>query len=467
MRDEAKTAPRRHALLAAAIVLLAVGLAAKPIMATLPAAWLLHSALLPVKGEEEAPAWRRAWRRVPAAAPLLALSAAAAIHVIGGTAGSTNTGFDIPGLPVDRYAATQLRVIPTYLKLLAWPAGQCGDRWFRTSGGFFEPSVLLGAALLGAVGAGAALAAVRFRGASGDCPGAARAAGFGALFFLVALAPSSSAVPLLDPYAEHRVYLASLGVFLGAAAGAALLVRRLAGSRAAAAGAAVTLIVVAAAGIATARRTAVWNTSLAFWSDAASAARPKARAVLALARDLSDQRRVGDALANLSRARELASDGSLDDKGLLENTVSLLLALGRPAEARAEVDRVLATSPQAPDALAELAHVEFVASRGASPEAERAALAALALEPANPTALQILARMRLRRGDVAGAREALRAAAATHVVDPSIYWELGRIEERSGDLDAACAAYARAAAQPMSSVVSARARDARARLGCP
>ena len=41
---------------------------------------------------------------------------------------------------------------------------------------------------------------------------------FGAVWFLLLLAPSS-AVPLREPMAEHRVYLASVGVFLIAALG--------------------------------------------------------------------------------------------------------------------------------------------------------------------------------------------------------------------------------------------------------
>jgi len=462
-RDEDPTAVRRGAFLAGAIALHALGLAVKPILATLPIAWLLYAAMLPVRGEAEP--WRRMRHRAVAALPLFALSVAAAIRAIGGTGGSVTTGFHIPGLSPGQYFMTQLRVIPTYLRLLAWPVGQCADRSFPPSAGFLDPAVLGGAALLGAMTAAAVAAAVRLRGASGDGPAAARAASFGVLFFLLVLAPSSSVVPLLDTYAEHRVYLGALGVFVAASAGAAIAVRKLAPSRAAVAGSALALAVVAAAGIATARRNAVWTTWLEFWSDAAGAVPPKARALYGLGQALGDAQRHTDALAAFRRARELRADGSVSDESLLSNIVAALLALSRPDEARAEIAQALARTPRKPEALAQLALVEFAANR--DDDAERAALAAISGDPKNVTALEVLGKVRLHRGDIGGAREALRTAGRANVVKPALYWELGDIEERSGDRAAACAAYARAANQPWVGWASERARAARSRLGCP
>ncbi len=465
LRDEAPTGWRRNALLAGAVALHGMGLAAKPIVATLPAAWLLHSAILPVSGEAGLPAWRRVWRRVPAALPLLALTSYCAIEVIGGMAGAADAGFDIPGLPLILYPATQLRVIPTYLRLLVWPAGQCADWNFPASSSFLEPSVLGGAAFIGAVIVGAIHAATRFRAAAGDGPAAARVASFGALFFLLALSPSSSVIPLRDMMAEHRVCLASLGVFVTASTCATLAVRKLAGSRATVVGSVLGLVVLAAAGIATARRSAVWTTAVVFWSDAAEKAPRKARVLLNLGKALYEADRPADALALFYRARDLSRDGTVSRDAMLEALVEGLLTLAQTDEARAEVNRVLAESPRDPLALALLARVEFVSNRDA--ESERAALAAIAVDPRNATALHCLGEVRLRRGDVRGARDALRAAAATSAADALIYRQLGEVEERSGSTDAACAAYARAAAEPGNASVSAEARAARASLGCP
>ncbi len=466
LRDEEPAPWRRKLLLAGAVALHAIGLfGVKPIVATLPAAWLLHSALLPVSSEISMPAWRRAWRRAPAALPLFALSGAAAIWMAQSVAGEVHAGFAVPGLSPDLYLATQLRVIPTYLRLLFWPAGQCADWYFPASRSFLEPAVLGGAAFLVAVAALAILAAVRFRGASGGGPAAARAASFGALFFLVVLAPSSSVVPLLDPLAEHRVYLGALGVFLAVVAGADFAVRRLAGARATQAGASIALLLLAAAGVATARRSAVWSTQVSLWSDAAQKAPQKARVHLNLGQALHDASRPGDALASYYRARELLRDHTVSGETLLNNIVQTLLTLQRADEARAEVSHILARFPRDPEALALLARVEFVSRRDI--ESVRAALAALAVDPWNATALTCVGMIQLKRGDIATARQALRDAAATQVIDPMIYSKLGEAEERSGDIAAACAAYARAAALPGNPWVSTEARRSHARLRCP
>ncbi len=466
LRDEEPAPYRRNLFLAGAVALHAIGLfGVKPIVATLPAAWLLHSALLPVSSEISMPAWRRAWRRVPAALPLFAISGAAAIWMVQSVAGEEHAGLGVPGLSPGLYLATQLRVIPTYLRLLFWPAGQCADWYFPASRSFLEPAVLGGASLLGAIAALAILAAARFRGVSGDGPAAARAASFGAIFFLVAIAPSSSVVPLLDPLAEHRVYLGALGVVLACAAGAAVAVRRLAGARARLAGVSIALLLLASAGVATARRSAVWSTRVSLWSDAAQKAPQKARVHFNLGAALHEANLLPDALASYYRARALPPDHTVRSEVLFENIVATLLRLKRTDEARAEVDGVLARYPRHPAALARLAWVELVSGRDA--ESMRAALAALAVDRWNATALTCLGVIQLKRGDVAGARQALRGAAATRLDDPITYSKLGEAEERSGEIAAACAAYSHSAALPGHPSVSAAARRSLARLRCP
>jgi len=462
-RDEGTSRWRRHGLLAGAVGLELMGLLVKPILATLPVAWLLHATVLPPAGEAGVPAWRRVWRRVPAALPLFAVSIVSGIQIVGGISGSVSAGFALPGLTPGRYLATELRVIPTYLRLLLWPAGQCADWYFRVSTSWLEPGVIGGAALLVALTATAVFGAVRVRAATGDGPAAARVASLGALFFLLVLAPSSSVIPLLDPLAERRVYLASVGVFIAASAAVALLLRRIAGSRAAAVGAALVLVALAVCAFATVRRNEVWANAVALWSDAAEKSPRKARAHLNLGAALLEANRPAEALASLHRVRDLGCE--VDGQKLLVSIVHVLVSLGRMGEARAEVDRVLAGSPRNPLALAELAVVEL--GSGREIHAERAALAAIAVDPRHPVALEVLGLVRLRRGDVPGSLEPLRAAAATHVVDPMVYASLGEAEERSGAIAAACAAYLRAAGLPGNGWVSETARAQRKRLGCP
>ena len=463
-RDREGRPRRRLALLAAAALLQALALAVKPIAATLPLAWLLAAVLLPLPEEDALPAWRRAARRLPAALPLLALSALAALRGLGGAEGSVHAGFGVPRLSPAAYLATQLRVIPTYLRLLAWPADQCGDWAFPASAGFGEPAVIAGGALLLGLCAAAVLAARRARGREGDGPAALRAAAFGALFFLVALAPSSSLVPLLDPLAEHRVYLACLGLFLALAAGAAVALRRLVPGRAAVAGAALAAAAGVALGVATARRSEVWASSLAFWADAAEKAPGKARVHMNLGQALYDDHRPAEALAQFQRARDLRGDHTISGDTLLANLVGTYLSLGRLDEARGEVERALSRFPRQALGQALLANVEYVS--GDDEAAEAAALRGLQGDPRQGIALKFLGMARARRGDLAGALGPLRAAAAAHPVDPMLFWELGAVEERTGGMDAACAAYLEAAEQPLNATVSARAREAAGRLGC-
>ncbi len=468
LRDSKKNPWTRGALLAGAVALHAIGLATKPIVVTLPVAWLLHVAVVPAESEAGVAAWGRVRRRLAAALPLFALSAGAAVSIVVGLGPSLHAGFELPGLSATQYAATQLRVIPTYLRLLAWPAGQCADWFFPVSGSFLEPIVLGGAALLGLILAGAIFVPVQFRDAAGDGAAAARAASFGALFFLLVLAPTSSVIPLRDPLAEHRVYVASLGVIMAAVAGVSVAIRQVAGARSALSGAAMATAVMLALGIATARRSSVWASQLALWSNAAQKTPEKARVHASLGYALLDANRPADALTSFYKARELRADHTITGEALFGNILVALITLGRLDDARAEVQSALAVNPADAPALAALSTIAF--TMGRDDECERAALAALAAKPSNAvaaSALTSLGKMLLRRGDVARAREALGSAAATGEVDAGIYEQLGTAEERLGARDAACSAYARAAALPGNAWASVLARSSRARLRCP
>jgi tetratricopeptide (TPR) repeat protein len=328
-RDEASTARGRAGLLMGSIAASAAGLAVKPIVVTLPAAWLLHAAMIPTRAEAELSAWRRVSRRLVAALPFLGLGVAVVAWALGGVAGSVHAGFSVPGLSPGTYLATQLRVIPTYLQLLGWPVGQCADRYFAASRGFSEPQVLWGAALVLGIMLAALLLAARLRSAGGDDPGAARVACFGVAFFLLVLAPSSSFFPLLDPYAEHRVYLPSLGLFLAALAWASVVVRRLAQTHAGTVSGVLVALVLLAGVVATARRSAVWATPSRFYGDTEAAFDPpKARVSKNLAAALINAHRPAEAVKHLCRALEHSADHSLSQREV-DDLPLALFALAR------------------------------------------------------------------------------------------------------------------------------------------
>ncbi len=449
--------------LAAAWGALILGLLVKPIVATLPAAWLLAAAVVPVPEEAGDGPWRRVARRLPVAAPLLGVALAWGAWQLGAAAGSNHAGLGLEGLAFSTSLLTQLKVVPAYLLRALWPAGQCADCEVPLAQGLSEPAVLAGGAALAALLGGSLWLAARAGRREGDLPAAARLAGFGLPFFLLALAPSSL-VPLRDVMAEHRVYLALLGPFTAAAAGGAAALRRWLPGRAAPVGLGLAVALLLAAGVATARRNQVWATSLGFHEAAARAAPGKARAQVNLGSAYMAAQRFEEALVAFRRAQALEADRSVSPRLVFGNLVGALVASRRLDEARAEVLDVLRTEVGDPWALGLLAEVEFMARR--YPEAEQAARAALAVTPDSQLALKFLGLTRLQVGDAAGAAGALRAAAAAGSTDPTVFYGLGTAEERLGDRAAACRALAWGAGLPSGEAQVARARAALARLGC-
>lgn len=100
---------------------------------------------------------------------------------------------------------TQARVVPAYLCLVLLPSGLCIHRHVRESHTLFEPGVLLGLAVIVAL----LVTAVRLRRRM-------PVASLGILWFLVALGPESSIVPLNQVMNEHRLYLPAIGLALAA-----------------------------------------------------------------------------------------------------------------------------------------------------------------------------------------------------------------------------------------------------------
>jgi len=463
-RDEATAAARRAALLGGAALLLALGLLSKPTAATLPAAWLLHAALLPAPREAGWSAWARIRSRLAAAAPLLLLSLGAAVRELALARGTTHAGLGVPGLPPHLYLATQLRVIPTYLGLALWPAGQCADWTFPASRGLLEAPVLAGGVLLLALAGGAVALAARAAGRASAGAAAARAGAFGVLLFLLALAPSSSVIPLLDPLAEHRLYLPLLGLALSAAAGGAWLLGRWPGARALPAGAALALAASLALGLATARRAAVWDSMLSLWGDAAAREPQKARVLVNLGSALFAAGRVGEAEAAYRRAWALRADRTAAPEVLLLGLVDALSHAGRFDEARAAIHDVLAGAPDSAQAHGLLAEVEWRSSR--LPACQAAAERALALDPRQHQALKYLGLIRMAFGDLPAARDLLRRSAAAEPRDATVQMGIGEAEQRLGNRPAACAAYARAAGEPGFERLAPLARSAAQALGC-
>jgi tetratricopeptide (TPR) repeat protein len=143
---------------------------------------------------------RRNWRLYALMVPGGMLAAASVFRVL---LTSRSAGFSLPGVTWYQYGFTQARAIFVYIRLALFPVGLSIDRDYAVSHTIFEHGAVFWLILL----AGFLAACFRLRR---KYPLAC----FGFLFFLAALAPTSSIVPIADPLVERRMYLPLLGLIL-------------------------------------------------------------------------------------------------------------------------------------------------------------------------------------------------------------------------------------------------------------
>jgi tetratricopeptide (TPR) repeat protein len=263
---------------------------------------------------------------------------------------------ELPDLrPLDVQLYTQAEVIWRYVQLALVPVGQSVFHDHPATG-LTARSAL---AMVGVIGAG--VLAVGF---------ARRAplVSLGVLWWLLCLAPSSSFVPLKETMAEHRPYLALLGLCWIAAEG----LRRLPRST----GLGVLLAICAVeVGLNRARNT-LWQTEIALWGDAVQKNPSSAEAWYGLGDALRLKSELAEAATAYQRAQKLnpklydatnnlglvqAQLGQRDEaeatwRGLLlesptyckaHNNLGLLYAReGKPREAAAELRTTLAYCPE-------------------------------------------------------------------------------------------------------------------------
>jgi len=324
-----------------AAVLLALGLAAKPVAVVAPALWLLSMAVLPGPTARTTLA---GWpRRALAAVPLAAVAALFTRGAVDATAGSADAGLGLPGLGPWTYLLTQRRVVATYLRLALLPVGQSVDWDVPRSSGLLEPAGLTAGLLLLALLAGAVAMDWRGRRLDGPGAGAGRLAALGLLWFFVALAPTSSALPLVDLLMEHRCYLGLLGLALSAATLAERVLDRWPGPGAPAAAPAGVGIAWLALALALFARNAVWETRRALWTDAVAKGPALARPLVNLAQAVAQSGDAAGAVALARQARARLAPGDLDARLRVDEAeATFLLEAGRPAEVRALLSPVIA-----------------------------------------------------------------------------------------------------------------------------
>jgi protein O-mannosyl-transferase len=469
--------PAGVAFYAFSFALFALGLSAKLIVATLPIAYLLLGLLPGPHGPLARPASRVGSRRALLAAHLrgrdgeaersereggggwgaegrsepfqgshiqrLALAAPFFAYALF-TATSTvadlkgeDAGFLIPFMPPGRYFLTQWHVVVTYLRLLFWPTGQNLDWDFPLAHGLTDPTVLGCGFFLVLLLVGAGILFVRCR-SRGDSAGATgRLAAFGVAWFFLLLAPTSSVVPLADVLMEHRLYLASWGIFLAAAVLASSLVERRVRPGRPVVLAAVLVCLCAGLASATYLRVNLWRSKLALWSDCVAKSPHKARAHLGLG---NGYRQTGDVQRAAEELRD-ALDLAKEDPRWLRQEIrgklaSALLVLGRTEEAIVAVQAGLTEQPKDATLLGLLAMAQLQQRNFAAAEAAAQGSVVAAKEPA--ASLQILGMVRSAEGDREGAIAAFEQAVRIDPEEPQGTLLLARAYREQGRPREAC-----------------------------
>jgi Tfp pilus assembly protein PilF len=458
--DEAQPG-RRWRWLAAAIALHLLGLSAKPIAAPMPAVWLLAAATLPPPAERGLGWWRRVVRRLPAAAPLLFLSVYAAFSGVKDVSGSGHAGFDLGFVTPLQYFATQMRALPIYLRLVFVPYGLNADWLFPFSRSLTEPGVLAGLALTAVLSAAVIVAFLRWGEGEGDGPTAVRLVAFGWFFFLGMLAPTTL-VPLRDPFVEHRLYLATLGIVFALTGGVLVAIRHLAPRRGWIVAGAAGIAVAAVLGTATWYRNEVWQSALSLWKDASEKSPGKPRIWVNYGTALHFAGRYDEAVKAYDKAVALGFDPTVPLELVVRNTALALVRLRRYDEARIRLENYLQRAPRDAGTIVILALVQV--DTGLLDEAEASARQAIALDPSQSRPYQILGQVQEKRGDLQGAIDAFANANRIDPADPLPVYSIGRIEEKRGRVDEACRFYARATDALARSSAARAANEAYARL---
>jgi Flp pilus assembly protein TadD len=316
--------------------------------------------------------------------------------------------------------------------------GQNIDWDFPLARGVGDPIVLACGALLCVLLAAVTMLLLRCRTRDDGTGAAGRIAAFGVFWFFLLLAPTSSVIPVVDVLMEHRVYLASWGIFLASAVLASTALQGLSWPSRSRVALAASLVLCVALAAATYLRVGEWKSKLALWTDAVAKSPRKARVHLDLGHAYREhgetQRAVEEYRAGLALAGHEPRWIRTEIRGKL---AAALLSLGRPEEAIADVQQGLTEDPHDGGllgvlALAHLRRNELPLAAAAAEQSVRSAR-----DPA--ASLRVLGLVRTAMGEADKAIAAFESAVQLEPDDEQGRLLLAQAYRAQGRMREACA----------------------------
>ncbi|HTS18411.1 MAG TPA: tetratricopeptide repeat protein [Verrucomicrobiae bacterium] len=281
----------------AAILSCALAVGSKPVAAVVPFLALAYDWIFLAGGWSEL--WRKRWRLyvgLGASWLLATVFLAAGKKEWMGSAGVVSGGRAIGWID---YAMLQPQVIVHYLRLSLWPDNLCllyGRPQQSTGLLFWLFCAVIGGSLLGTAWLLARRSPRGFLGA----------------WFFVALAPTSSVIPLLHPMFEHRMYLPLMAVVAGIVCGMYWLLGEVVGGKSRAwVWAALVAMAGVALGATTIRRNMDYRTEVSIWQDTARKAPMNPDAQYGLALALATAGQIDEASAAFAETMRLKPEFSL------------------------------------------------------------------------------------------------------------------------------------------------------------
>jgi hypothetical protein len=297
----------------------------------------------------------------------------------GGGFHADTAGFDMEGITPLSYLAAQFGVVVHYLRVALWPVRLCFDCGYRGAwpvvSSFLGDSVLLPLAIL----AGLTVAAVA-------CWKRMPVVTFAVFASAIALAPTSSVVPLADFYVEHRMYLpiAFLAMAVVAAGDRAVSALALPSRAGLALRTAAVVAASASLAFATVARNRLYSDPIALMEDSLAQAPRNERVHYNLANAYKRDRRYADAIPHYEAAIRIAP-------GVIrsyQNLGSLYLETGDDEKALEVFEAAIKAKPGVGMAWRNLATTLLRLHR--PEDAASAARKSLELEPGNANGTRLL-----------------------------------------------------------------------------